>query len=193
MTVLPSTSSLSPHPLSPHHEGTSVSPVLPLSDYSDDLDCSPSPGFRPPNFSLSPEDVNLIILTDCADGARLSPAKLAEGLAPGGVFPCSPTGGHFRIFRVRGVICFSTINDAADRPGPGFQSLTSAPQFQWPQNRSELILWQSEHADILSRDLSSHLAASPLQVPTLRCLLPLLLLTYTRLVLSINFISELWS
>jgi len=111
-------------------------------------------------LSLSPEDVNAIILTDCAEGARLSPAKLADGLASGGVFLCSPTGGHFRISRVRGVICFTTVNEAADRPGPGFQSLTSAPQFQWPQNRSELILWQSEHGDILSRDLSRRLVAA---------------------------------
>ena len=139
MTVLPPMSSLSPHLMSPRHEGNSVSPALPLSGYSDDPDSSPSPGSRPPSFSLSPEDVNLIILTNCADGARLS-AKLAEGLASGDVFLCSPTGGHIRIFRVRGVICFSIINDAADSPGPGFQSLTSAPQFQWSQNRSELIL-----------------------------------------------------
>ena len=76
--------------MSPHIEGTPVSPALPMSDYSDDTDSSPSPGFRPPNFSLSPEDVNVIILTDCADGARLSPAKLADGLASGGVFLCSP-------------------------------------------------------------------------------------------------------
>ena len=147
-----------------------MSPALPLSYYSDDPDSSPSPfepssfpsspGSRPPGFSLSPEDVNLFILTDYADGARLSPAKLAEGLASGEVFLCSPTGGHIRIFRVRGVIYFSIINDAADRPGPGFQSLTSAPQFQWPQNRSELILWQSEHADMLSRDHSRRLAAA---------------------------------
>jgi hypothetical protein len=148
------------HPMGPTVEGNPVSPFFPLSDYSADTDSSPSPGVRQPNFSLSPEDANAIILTDCADGARLSPAKLADGLASGGVFLCSPTGGHFRIVRVKGVLCFHTVNEAADRPGPGFQSLTSAPQFQWPQNRSELILWQSEHADILSRDLSRRLTAA---------------------------------
>ena len=148
------------HPMGPTSEGNPVSPPFPLSDYTDSTDSSSSPGVRPPNFSMSPADVNTLLLTDCADGARLSPAKLADGLASGGVFLCSPTGGHFRIVRVKGVICFHTVNEAADRPGPGFQSLTSAPTFQWPQNRSELILWQSEHTDILSRDLSRRLAAA---------------------------------
>ena len=158
------------HPMGPSSEGNSLFPAASLSDCSElfesprlPVDTLPPPatsGARNPGSSLSPSEAIVLILMDCVEGSRLSPAKLAQWLSSGDVLLMTPSGGQIRVQRTRSGICFSVLNEAADRPGPGYQSLTSAPQFHWPQNRFELILWQNEHSDMLSRDPTRRLAAA---------------------------------
>ena len=110
--------------MGPSREGNSLFPAAPLTDCSEifesprfPIDTLPLPagsGFCNPGSALSPTEANVLILTDCAEGSRLSPSKLADGLSSGEVLLLTPSGGHIRIHRTRSGLCFSVLHEAAD-------------------------------------------------------------------------------
>ena len=178
------------HPMGPNCEGNSFSSAAPLPDCSelfelphfpiDHLPLPVSPCLRIPGFSLLPADANILILTDCAEGSRLSPSKLADGLSSGDVFLCSPTGGHIRIL----VLLSSTMPPIA--PVPVFNRLLL------PRNSTGLRIAPSlsygrTNSPTCSAGISPAVLLPP--APTPRPLPMFSQLVSPHRELSINFIS----